>query len=428
MKPYQCLCTVAVVLALTSQTMAGSWSQFRGANGDGVSSEKNLPVKWSANSGVKWSTPLPGRANSSPAVTSKRIDLTAQTEDKALWVISIDRMNGEILRSTKVGSGTLAAKGPKNLYANRHNAATPTPAADEERIYAFFGSGTLVCLNASTHKTVWRHDMNRKYGPYNITFGMGASPRLWGDLLIVSCMTKGPSYVVAFDKKTGREVWKSDRRFPAANDGPDAYSTPVIFKSGNTELLAVAGCDHINTYTKNGKQVWYSSGLTIDSPYGRVIASPVIADGVVVATSANPGGGGKGHILAVRDGGKGNISKSHFAWRYNQSTPDSSTPVSVGGLLFTCHDKGIVTCLDIKTGEFKWRKRVAEGPYFASVVAGDGKLYFQSTTGNVTVVSADEEGEILSTNKLKGNFFATPAIADQTIYLRAYERIYAIRK
>ena len=422
----QAMTVVATLFAvICSHTFAASWPQFRGVQGDGVSTEKNLPVKWSEGSGVRWSVDLPGRANSSPAVTSKRIDVTSQTDD-ALWLISIDRKSGDIIRSTKVGTGKLAAKGPARLYAHRHNAATPTPCADEERTYAFFGSGLLVCVNAATGKTVWQHDMNSKYGPYDITFGMGASPRLWGDLLIVSCMTKGPSYVVAFDKRTGKEVWKSSRQFPAKNDGPDAYSTPVIYKAGNEERLAIAGSDHINTYTKSGQQVWYSSGLTIDSPYGRVIASPVISDGVVIATSANPGGGGKGHILAVRDGGRGNVSRSHFAWKHTQSTPDSSTPVCVGGLLFTCHDQGIAMCLDVKSGEVKWRKRIAKGPYHAALVAGDGKVYFQSTTGECTVIAANETGDVLSVNKLTGNFFATPAISNRTLYLRAYEKLYAI--
>ena len=137
--------------------------------------------------------------------------------------------------------------------------------------------------------------MVKEHGAYDITFGMGSSPRLWGDLLYVSCMTKGASYVVAFDKLTGKQAWKTDRQLAASDDGPDAYSSPTIARMGKRVELLVAGSDHVNAYDlKSGKQNWISSGLLIDSPYGRVIASPVAHQGIVVATSANPGGGGLG--------------------------------------------------------------------------------------------------------------------------------------
>jgi len=414
--------------AFFATAQAETWPQFRGSQGLGVSSETNLPAHWTPDSGLQWTVDLPGHANSSPAVTAARIDLTTQLEDNSLVVLSIDRTNGKIIRQTNVGKGKLAAKGPANLYAHRHNAATPSPIADDDHVWAFFGTGLLVCVDAHSGAIKWKHDMVREYGAYNITFGMGSSPRLWGDLLYVACMTKGPSYVVAFDKNTGQEVWKASRRLPAADDGPDAYSTPIIYHAKTGFELLVSGSDHVNAYDlSSGKQLWVSDGLKIDSPYGRVIASPTAADGVIVATSANPAGAGKGRLIAIRTGGNGNISESNRLWEYSQSTPDSSTPVIYKGRLFACADSGVAKCFDLRTGELQWTKRLATGPYHASLVAGDRKVYFINIKGLCTVMAADSRPQDLARNQLPGTFYATPAISDGVLYLRAYEKLYAVR-
>jgi hypothetical protein len=419
-------CLLPFLLA-TVEMRAETWPQFRGATGDGFSPESNLPTKWSDSEHVLWSAPLKGRANSSPAVTSKRVDITTTMEDNSLWVLSFDRKSGKPLRSVNVGNGKLAAAGPAKLYAHRHNAATPSPVADEDHIWAFFGSGMLVCLDASTGSVQWKRDLANEYGEYDITFGMGSSPRLSGDLLFIACITKGPSYVLALDKTTGKEVWKSDRRLPAKDDGPDAYISPTIATIDGQEQLLISGSDHVNAYDpKSGKQLWISSGLTINSPYGRIIASPAAAQDIVLATTGNPAGAGLGHVMALRAKGRGDISGSSELWRYPKSTPDSSTPVIVDGNVYMTTDMGVATCMDLKTGKVHWTKRLGTGPFHASLVAGDGKIYFLNIDGVCTVVEAGIEGKILGTNELTGTFYATPAISDGVIYLRAYERLVAI--
>ncbi len=418
--------TLVSHLSVDRPANADLWPQFRGATGDGVSTETNLPSQWSTDSGVLWKTELPGFGNSSPAVTEKLVVLTTQTKDDALSVLILDRSTGKLTKEIKVGSGKLAAKGPANLYAHRHNPATPSPIAVGNRIWAFFGSGLLVCIDADKGSIVWQKDMVAEYGEYDITFGMGSTPRYWNGLLYVSCLTKGASYVVALDAESGKEKWKVDRRLPAKDDGPDAYSTPVV--AGN-ELL-VSGSDHVNAYDlMTGRQLWVSNGLAIDSPFGRVIASPVATeDGIVIAASGNPGGGGKGRVIAVNAlGKKGDVSGKRV-WTQEKSSPDSSTPVAVNGLVFMLADAGILTCADIRTGDVKYTKRLAEGPYHASLVTADGKVYAQSTTGTCTVIKADDSGEVLAENKLDGQFFSTPAISNGVIFLRAYERIFAVSK
>ncbi len=417
--------SVVAVLTSLNPVQAELWPQFRGATGDGVSQESDLPARWSAESGVAWTTELPGFGNSSPAVTDKHVVLTSQTKDNALWVLILDRTTGKMSKQVKVGSGKLAAKGPANLYAHRHNPATPSPIAVGNRIWAFFGTGLLVCLDATSGDIVWQKDLVSEYGEYDITFGMGSTPRYWNGLLYVSCLTKGPSYVVALDAETGQQKWKTDRRLPAKDDGPDAYTTPIV--AGNA--LLVSGSDHVNAYDlQSGRQLWVSDGLAIDSPFGRIIASPVATEeGIVIAASGNPGGGGKGRVIAVDAlGQKGDVS-SRRVWTQPKSSPDSSTPVAINGLIFMLSDAGILTCAEIRTGKVKYTKRLAEGPYHASLIAADGKIYAQSTTGTCTVLKADDSGEVLAENKLEGQFFSTPAISNGVIFLRAYERICAIK-
>ncbi|WP_339726984.1 PQQ-binding-like beta-propeller repeat protein [uncultured Gimesia sp.] len=418
---------IMVSLLIPALVQAETWPQFRGATGSGISTEKNLPAKWSEQEGLLWSVALPGRANSSPAVTANRIDLTSKTDDNGLWIISLDRKSGQEIRKVKVGSGSLSAPGPRNLWAHRHNPATPSPIADEQNIWAFFGSGLLVCLDAESGEIVWKRDLVKDYGPYNITFGMGSTPRLWGNLLFVTCMTKGPSYVVAFDKQTGKEVWKANRKLPAQKDGADAYSTPTIFQNGDKTELLVSGSDHVNAYNpQTGKQLWIAGGLDIPSPFGRIIAAPVANSNLVIATTGNPGGGGLGYIKAFKQGASGNITKSGLLWKYDVSTADSSTPLILDDKLYMVSQNGIATCLNLKDGEPLWKKRM-KGEYFSALVAGDGKVYFLSTDGLCTVIDADS-GDVIAENQLPGTFYSTPAISEGVIYLRSFDRLYAIKE
>ncbi len=418
----------AIVASLLMPTFsdAESWPQFRGATGSGVSPEKNLPAKWSNQQGLLWSVALPGRANSSPAVTANRIDVTTKTDDGSLWVISYDRQSGQEIRKVKVGSGSLSAPGPRHLWVHRHNAATPSPISDEQNVWAFFGTGLLVCLDAKSGEIRWKRDLVKDYGPYNITFGMGSTPRLWGDLLFVSCMTKGPSYVVAFDKNTGKEAWKVNRKLPAKKDGADAYSTPTIYQNGNATELLVSGSDHINAYdAKTGKQIWIAGGLDIPSPFGRIIAGPVADSGVVIATSGNPGGGGLGYLKAFKQGSSGNITKSGLLWKYDVATSDASTPLVLDHKIYMVSQNGVATCLNLEKGKPLWKKRL-KGQYFSALVAGDEKVYYLNIEGLCTVIDTNT-GEIIAENQLPGSFYSTPAISEKIIYLRSFDRLYAIK-
>ena len=410
----------------TAPAEAETWPAWRGADGSGVSPESNLPFEWSVDNNLAWKTDLPGRANASPAITSQLIYLNLQAEDESLLVIAIARDDGRIVWKAKVGAGKLVAEGPANLYAHRHNPATSSPVADEQHVWAFFGTGLLVCLDSSGN-LLWKRDLVKDHGAYEIRFGMASSPRLWGGLLYVACMTKGPSYVLALDKKTGKDVWKTDRIFPAEDDGPDTYSSPVVLQTDDRNALLVAGRDHVNAYDLlSGKQLWFSAGLKIDSPYGRVIASPAVSPRAVVVCSANPPGSSTNRIITLRPGGSGDVTRTHRLWEYHPYNPDASTPVCYKENVYMVRDDGVASCLDLNSGKLHWRKRLGGGTWRASLVAGDDKVYFLQREGLCAVIAAGTEGKVLSSNHLPGIFYATPAISDGMLYLHAYGRLYAV--
>lgn len=422
------LATVAcLIVLLHGKSFSEEWNQFRGNLGNGVASEGTFPTRWSEESGIAWVTELPGRGNSSPAITRNRIDITTQTEDQSLWLLSFDRHTGRQLLKLQLTRGNLSTTGAGNLYEHRHNAATPTPIGGENHVWAFFGTGELFCVDIQNGYVVWTRNLTRDYGSYDIAFGMASSPRLWKNLLYVACMTKGESYVVAMDKLTGKDVWYRQRNFHSEKDGRDGYSTPVITAHKERVELLVSGSDHIDAYDPlTGKQNWFSSGLSVDSPFGRVIASPVASGSRVIAISANPGGAGLGRVLGIRVGGRGNITDTHREWSHERSTPDSSSPVIVGDQLFLVTDSGIASSLSLENGSVNWTKRLSPGPYHASLVAGNARVYYLGIQGNCTVLSTAQDGILVAVNQLSGTFYATPALGYNHIYLRAYERLYAI--
>lgn len=404
--------------------MGADWGGFRGTAGTAVSDEVDLPEVWNETTNVVWSTELPGVGNSSPAVTRTRVYVTSYDEATlTAWLTAIDRRNGHVLWQHPFAHGKLIAYGPPSLYEYRHNPATPSPCADaDERVYAFAGTGELVCLDRDGG-LVWSRNLSDDYGPYDLKFGMASSPRLWGDRLYVACVHKGPSYVVALDKHTGKEVWLADRNYPALGDATDAYTSPIVLeRPGQAPQLIVSGCDHVDAYDLDtGRRIWTSSGLELeDEEYARIIASAAVGEGVVVAPSAKAQ-----HAIALRANGEGDVSSSHLLWKLKQ-VADCPTPTIHNGLVYSVRDDGVGTCVDLETGHRVWRSRIGGLRYQASPVVADGKVYFLSLEGRCTVIKEGPKFEVIATNDIPGDFYATPAISDGMIFLRDRGRVYAV--
>lgn len=402
---------------------AEDWPGWRGHDGNGISAQSGFPLKWSHEKrNLLWSVELPRWGNSSPCIVGDRIFLTAQKKDDALYVLSIDRGEGRIAWERKVGGG-------KTKHHRLHNMATPTCVATKDRVCALFGTGDLVCLDSGKGKVLWRKDLVKDHGEYRILWGMGSSPLLYSGRLYIACMNGGPSYVLCVDIKTGKYLWKADRKLPCIGEATDAYSSPILFDWQGEKAVVVSGADHVNAYEpSSGRQLWISSGLDIPHKAGRSIASPTAAQGMVFATSS--GYGGLGKVIGLDPGkeASGDITASRRSWLYKQHSPDCPTPVCYRGRLYLVRDNGVGSCLDARTGELKWRERIFRGDVKASPVAADGRVYFTAMSGDTITLEAGDEFKIVGKGKVPGQIIATPALVDGTIYIRGKDRLWAFRK
>ena len=425
------------LLALTVCVLAGTaradnWPQWRGPKGIGVSDEKNLPVTWGPESGLAWSTPLPEWGTSTPAIWGDAIFVTTQ-EDDALLLLRFDKATGKQVWSRRVGLGEPARmklrlktddERLRQRFHQTHNLASPSPVTDGERVIVHFGNGDFAAYDFDGRRQ-WYRNLQEDHGRYTIWWGHANSPVLFGDLVISACMQDslsdlgGPlslSYVVAHDKRTGEQKWKTLRMTGAEKEANDAYTTPLLHETADGVEMILMGGTQIDAYDPiTGKQRWVVPGLGGN----RVITGPTIAHGMVYATV-----GMRGPLLAVKLSGQGRRDKDDaIAWQLDRGTPDSPSPVVWGDLLFLVNNNGIARCLDAHTGKEHWTQRLTGG-YRASPIAADGRIYFLSTTGTCTVVAATKEFTKLAENELDDETIASPVVSDGRIYLRGRKALY----
>ena len=426
------LCSAAAIGAGLVEAAGEDWPGFRGSTGDGVSGETDLPLHWGGENGIglRWRTELEGRGNSSPVVVGNRLYLTSRRKEdgNSLWLHSFDTADGSLAWEEKVTSGALPARAPFGLYGSDHDAATPTPVANADLVSALFGTGELVCFDRDGRE-LWRRNLFDDFGELDINFGIGASPRLWDGIIYLSCLSKGPTYVLAIDARTGRDIWKTERDFPARVDAEDSYLTPAIWSPvGSDPLLLVAGADRLNSYSlKTGEQRWVCAGFDINADTGRIIASPAFSGETILQCSGNPRGNGRAIALRAEGRTGGNITESNVLWRFERRTPDRPSPVIYQGKAYIVRDNGVAYCLDVASGEIHWQERLAGGKYYPSVIAGDFRVYFHNMRGITTVIEAGEVYRKLAENAVPGRSFnATPAISGGSIYLRSYDALIAV--
>lgn len=418
MKNLRILLTIASVNIFAIALDAGEWANWRGPNGLGISDETNLPVQWGTQKNVAWKSALPGQGTSSAAVFGDRVFITTQTDDESLHVLALHAQHGEILWNTKVGQGKLPAH-------NLHNMATPTPVTDGHHVWAHFGTGDLVCLN-SDGKIIWQRNLVQEYGAYRSNHGMGNSPMIVDGKLLIACMHQGPSYLLAVDPLTGKNIWKTERNLDSKEEAMDSYSSPVVAHLDNQTQVILSGADHLDAYDPaTGSQIWISSGLQVPHPYGRSISGPTFGENTVITVAS--GFRNQGFVLAVNPNGTGDISASGKLWESKRFAPDCPSPLIYQGLVFTIRDDGMASCLDLKSGEPYWQERLFSQNVKVSPVAADGHIYFSSGEGECKVVRASKSFEILHSNDLDEYMIASPAIAHGAIYFRTQSTLYCIR-
>jgi outer membrane protein assembly factor BamB len=408
---------------------AENWPQFRGPTAQGISSEKNLPMHWSAESNVVWKVAIPGEGWSSPIVWEGRVFLTSATErGTKCHVIAVDRKSGKIVWDKEVFEQVPLRKEGKNSYA------TPTPATDGKRVYAVFGDGSVVAL-AVDGEVVWTNRDVQFYSRH----GLGASPILHDGLLIMPydgsnrIGTPGnwpnntpeerlgwqipwdKSFVAGLDVNTGKRVWTGKRGMSRI-----AHSTPVVIEhGGRKQIISIAG-DAIQGFDpKTGDRIWtaYAQGEGL-------VPTPVVGNGLIFAAS----GFEKTTLRGVRMGGKGDVTQTHIAWEQRKGVPTQSSLLYVKGHVYGITDGGIATCYKADSGDIIWQERIG-GNHSASPVYADGKIYFLSEAGETAIVEADPKfSGIIATNSVNKKCQASMAVSQGNFFIRSDKHLFRIGK
>ncbi len=418
-------------------TQAAEWPQFRGPDGQGHSSAKDLPVEWSETSNVAWKAELPGKGWSSPVIDGNQIWLTYAIDDPLseeakqqklksntgnqplvlagtvhMHALCIDRATGELLHDVEV----LTENDPQWTHA-LNSFASPSPIIDDGKLYCHFGSHGTACLDTKTQKVLWTNQeikIVHENGP-------GSSPVLHEDKLIFHCDGSDAQFIVALDAKTGKIAWKTVRSGEMKSDPQlkKAYGTPIVMDIAGQATLISPASDWLYAYDpQTGKELWKVN-------YGvlgfSIVPRPVAGNGMVFMSTSFM----QSELLAMKvDGTSANPA---IAWRSKKGVPKMSSPLLMEDELYMVSDNGVATCLDAKTGDTLWSERLG-GNFSSSPLFADGRIYVGNREGETFVIAPGREYKLLATNKLDGIIMASPAAVDKAIFLRTDKALYRIEK
>jgi outer membrane protein assembly factor BamB len=409
---------LAVTLALfaAARLTAENWPQWRGPLLNGLSREVNLPVRWSKTEGLAWTLAMPAWSGSTPIVWGDRVFLNV-ADGPRLLLWCIDRANGTVLWKRPLDGG--------NRQIRKQNMSSPSPVTDGSHVWVMTGTGVLKAFDFAGNER-WTRDIQHDFGLFGQLYGYGSSPLLFEDSLYVQVLhgshTAEPSYLLRINKSDGKTVWRVERPTPARQESTDAYTTPTLVRYGSRNEIVVSGADIVTGHDPaDGREVWRAEGLnpTRDGIF-RIIASPVVHDGIVYAPSRER------PLLALKADGRGDVSTSHVAWRF-MSGPDVPTPVTDGTYLYVINDRGIMWCLDAKTGAPLYeRQRLRPSTYTGSPVLADGKIYITNEDGLTSVVQAGPRFTVLAENDFGEYTLSSPAVSDGQIFIRTDKFLYAI--
>ncbi len=441
---------LAVLSAASSARAQENWPHWRGPRHDGISDGKNLPIKWSATENIVWKTELPSWSAATPIIWGDRIFITSpskseprpepeqkQAEEQGqtqrrrrrsaldpggprLLLFCIAKEDGKILWERELDD--------KNQIHRKQNDATPSPVTDGRHVWAVTGTGKVAAFDLDG-KPIWKKDLQQDYGPFGHNWGYGSSPLLHDGSLIVEVLhgmrTDDPSYIVSMNAATGEVQWHQERPTDAEMESPDAYTTPVLLEHEGKTQIVISGGDYVTGHDfETGREIWRAAGLNpLKRRNYRVVPTPIVVDGIIYAPTR------KKPLLALRAGGKGDITESHLVWKYEGSgAPDVPSPVSDGKYFYMVDDRGLVTCLDAKTGTLIWGpEATTEGIVSASPVLADGKLYILNEKGVTSIVSVEPEFKLLAVNELDGSYtLASPAVSGSQLFIRTSTHLYCI--
>jgi outer membrane protein assembly factor BamB len=404
------LCVLLVAITVAG-ARADNWPAWRGPTGQGHTTEKNLPTKWSATENVKWKIDLPDTGNSTPIIWGDKVFLTQATEKgKKRSLYCLNRKDG-----SKVWEKTVEFDGKEQIHGtNTYCAASPV--TDGERIVVFHGSAGMYCYDF-TGKELW----NKKFGPCDHIWGSAASPVIYKDLVIHNFGPHAKSFLVALNKTNGEEVWKHDEYKGADYFG--SWSTPIVAKTGDRTELLVSWPAVVKGYEpETGKFLWSSKGLEKEGGADRLTYTSALASEKYVFAAAGYGGA----AIGVKTGGSGDVTETHRLWRAAKNPQRIGSGVILGDFAYVVNEPGVV-CIDLKTGKQVWDKNIAGGSW-SSIVHSGGTLYLTSQRGETMVFAANpKEYEEIALNKLDGVVTRASIVpSDGEFFIRTYKHLWCI--
>jgi outer membrane protein assembly factor BamB len=399
-----------------SLSYSADWPEFRGPTAQGLYEGPALPIKWGREQNVVWKKPIPGVGWSSPVVAGGKIYLTSavpksddvRNGDQSLRAMCLSAETGKVVWDHEVflQEGRTA---PKIQAKNSH--ASPTPIVHGNRLYVHFGHQGTACLDLDG-KVIWRN-RELKYPPVH---GNGGSPELVDDVLIFSCDGGNDPFVVALDAGNGKVKWKKPRSFDYFKHF--SFCTPLVIEVHGSKQVILPGSGGVIAYDpKTGEEIW-----KVAYEGYSVVPRPVYGQGLVFVSS----GYDSPQLLAIRPDGKGDVTNTHIAWRLKRDAPLNPSPLLVGEELYIVSDKGTASCLSARTGDVHWSERLG-GAYSASPLFADGKIFFLSEEGRGIVVKAGKQFEELARNDLRERALASFAAADGALYIRTEKNLYRVQ-
>ena len=397
----------AFSLAISLLLNGGDWPEFRGPTAQGHVMDANLPVEFGPKKNLKWKIATPGKGWSSPVIVAKRIYLTTAIakEDKLmLAALCLDSANGRTVWQQAVFS--IADKAPR--MHRKNSQASPTPIVADKRLYVHFGHMGTACLDLAG-KVIWKND-TIKYSPVH---GNGGSPALVNGKMIFSCDGSKEPFIIALNCKSGKPVWRTNRTVDVRKKF--SFCTPLIINKTGAKQVILPGSNMVGAYNPDtGAEIWKA---TYDGY--SVVPRPVTGHGMVFFSS----GFDRATVLAVKLGGRGDITESHLAWRKTTGAPHTPSMLVVDDELYFVSDGGIASCVDARTGTIHWQERLGGG-YSASPILSNGRIYFISETGAVKVVKATKTFNLLASNELSERTLASPAVAENALFIRTENHLW----
>lgn len=400
-----------LLACLTAQ--AEDWRRFRGPEGAGKSSDRDVPVQWSATENILWKAALPGVGHSSPIVSRDRVFVqSASSDGKQRWLLCLDASTGE-KRWQEEAPGATARTHARNTLASS------TPAADGKHVYAVFWDGRAVLLCAYDYdgKRLWKRDL----GGFTSQHGAGLSPIVEDGRVFLNYDQDGSARVLAFDARSGKPLWKAERKAFRA-----CYSTPFLHsRPGGGKELIVASTAGVTGYDPgSGKEKWNFDWSFQGKPL-RTVASPIACDHLVVASSGD--GSGERHTIAVRLPGQNGKEKAQMVWEMLKGVPYVPCMLASHGHLYGVTDQGVAVCRVAITGEAVWSRRIC-GAVSASPVLINGKVYAPAEDGKVYLFAATTTFKLLGANDLGEPIIASPAVADDRLFIRGRSHLFCIAR